>query len=206
MNLKKHGLTFIVVILFIVSLFLITVTASTIINTNTSVSSEDINQYVEDTINEITRYIQIKQIYGAFTTHKPYSLSKIAIMISPLYSNDIDISNLMIQIQTHDSLSIYTYSDQVIALENNDVFTHPIWNQLTNRSFGIISMIDKDKSLIHHHVLSDASDLGVLTIPIEDGIIQKGDDVTICILSGDSIQKTISFKTPLPINKIVDLW
>ena len=206
MNLKKHGVTLIIVILFIISLFLITVTASTIINTTNAVSTDDINQYVEDTINKLTSYIQINQMYGKFSSYKPYTLSKIAIMISPLYRNSIDISSMVIQVQTKESLSLYTYDNSVSPLNNHDVFTHPLWNLLSNKSFGMISVIDTDQSLVTQHVLSDTSDLGFVIIRINDTLIQKGDFVTITLLSGDMIQKTISFTTPLPVNTIVDLW
>ena len=70
----------------------------------------------------------------------------------------------------------------------------------------MISIIDTDQSLVTQHVLSDTSDLGFIIIPINDNFIQKGDFVTITLLSGDMIQKTVSFTTPLPANTIVDLW
>ena len=113
---------------------------------------------------------------------------------------------MVIQVQTKESLSLYTYDNSVSPLNNHDVFTHPLWNLLSNKSFGMISVIDTDQSLVTQHVLSDTSDLGFVIIRINDTLIQKGDFVTITLLSGDMIQKTISFTTPLPVNTIVDLW
>ena len=193
-------------IIIIASLFIITSTASTFIHPGSSLNPNDINQYVEHTVDEITSYIQIKNMYGQFSTNKPYYISKIGIMISPLFHSNIDISNIIIQVQTKNTIFIYTYNNQALSLNTNSLFTNSLWNKLDERSFGIISIIDEDESILNHHVLSDSSDLLFLAFSIPDDIIFKGEYVTITISSGDIMQKTISFSTPIPSNKIVSLF
>jgi len=207
MNLKKNSIVLIIpFIIILISLFIITSTASTFINPKNSLNPTQINQYVDQTIDEITSYIQIKNMYGQFSTDKPYHISKIGVMISPMFQNNVDVSNIIIQVQTKNTVFIYTYNYQVLSLKTNSLFTNPLWNELNAQSFGIISIIDKDASIMNHHVLSDSSDLLFLAFLIPNDVITKGDYVTITISSGDIMQKTISFSTPLPSKNIVDLF
>ena len=84
MNLKTHSIVLIMsFIIILISIFIITSTASSFIHQRNTLNPNEINQYVDQTIDEITSYLQIKNIYGQFSAEKPYHISELGIMISP---------------------------------------------------------------------------------------------------------------------------
>lgn len=207
MKLTKHNtgsaIPFLIIIIFIL---LINLTATSMITSNVSTSDKQVDEYLENVLDEITSYVKIKNVYGQYAQQKPYHISKIGILISPLFHDSINLSEWIIQLQTTETLSIYTFNNAAMKQEDHTIFTHPLWEKLSMSSFGIIGIIDKDDSLIHHYSLSDPSDLIFLVFNTSNASISKGDHVSIVLTSGTSMKKTITFIAPLPTQNIVSLF
>lgn len=201
-----HASAALPLVLILLAVIFIALTATSMITTQTTTSQQDIQQYVDDALYEITSYIQVSNVYATYSKQAPYQLNKIAILVSPLFHQDIDLSTYIIQIQTESNIHLYTHNKTVSSLESTGIFSHSQWDLLTNQHFGIISIQDTDQSVLTHHSFSEPSDMAAFTIIIEDLSIMKGDDVTILISPGAGLEKTISFKAPLPTRTVVKLW
>lgn len=202
---KSHGTTAIPLIAILVAILLIALTASSMITTETVDSEEEFEQYLNDTLQEITSYLKIQDVYGKYTSNSPPKLTQIVILLTPIFHNTINISEWIIQIQTTNSLLIQTYNSSA-ALDSNSVFDHPLWDQLQPNAFGLISIHDSDGSLKNYNSFSDISDQAFLIIKLpEDQGILKGEHVIVSLTPGTGVKKTFEFKAPLPINQIVSL-
>jgi archaellin len=201
-----HASAALPLILILLAVIFIALTATSMITTQTTSSQQDIQQYVDDALYEITSYIQINNVYATYSKQAPYQLEKIAIFASPFFRQDIDLSTYIIQIQTESNIHLYTYNNTISPLESTGVFSQSQWDLLTNQHFGIISIQDTDQSLLSHHSFSEPSDTAAFTMQVDDLCITKGDYVTILISPGAGVEKTISFKAPLPTRTVVNLW
>jgi archaellin len=193
-------------VLILIAFLFIGLTASSMINTDTTATQEDLQQYVDDAVNEITSYLKVQQVYGLYSQKPPYHLTRIVIQVTPLFHQEIDISTWIVQMKTNKNLIPYTYDNIVSSLNSSGVFSHLQWNNLSFNKFGIIVVQDKDNSLLDFHSFSEPNDLAFLTLKVEDLLIEKGDYVTILLLPGTGIEKTISFNAPIPTTQVVTLW
>lgn len=202
----QHASAALPLILLILAITFIALTATSLIASETTSTEEDLQKYVDDAINELTSYIKIQQVYGSFTPKAPYHLSKIVLQATPLFEKDINLSTWIIEIQTKSDLRLYTISRNISSIGYSSVFRHDQWNNLSSNNFGVISILDTDESLEKYHSFSEPSDIAFFTLSVEDLSIEKGDEVTIVLSPGVGIEKTITFKSPLPIKKVVKLW
>jgi len=202
----QHASAAVPLVLLLLAITFIALTATSMITSETTSSEEDLQQYVDDAINELTSYIKIQQIYGSFTNEAPYHLSKIVIQATPLFQKEINLSTWIIQIQTISDLKIYTINRNVSSIGSSSVFSHDQWNNLTSNNYGVISILDTDESLEKYQSFSEPSDIAFFTLLVNDLSIGKGDEVTIVISPGIGIKKTITFKVPLPMKQVVKLW
>ena len=202
----NHGSAAIPLLIFLIAIMFIALTATSLIANDTISTEEDLQKYVDDAVNDISSYLKIQHVFGSFSENSPYAISKIAIQSTPLFHQDINISNLIIQVQTATDLRLFTFSSNITSLTSGGVFSHQHWNNLSTNQFGILSIKDIDNSLLDHQSFSEPSDIAFFTLSVEELSIKKGDDVTIVLSPGVGIEKSIFFKTPLPIDKIVNLW
>ena len=201
-----HASAALPLILLLLAITFIVLIATSLIASDTTSTEEDLQQYVDDAINELTSYIKIQQVYGSFTSESPYHLSKIVIQATPLFEKDINLSSWIIQIQTKSDLRLYTISKNISSIGYSSVFMHEQWNNLSSNNFGVISILDIDESLEKYHSFSEPSDIAFFTLPVKDLLIEKGDKITLVLSPAIGIKKTISFKVPLPIEQVVTLW
>lgn len=193
-------------VLLLLALLFIALTATSMITTETSTTQEDLQQYVDDAVNELTSYLKVQQVYGLYSQQAPYHLTKIVIQVTPLFHQEIDISTWIVQMKTDANLLPYTFDNTVSSLNSTGVFSHIQWNNLSLNKFGVLVVQDKDHSLLEYHSFSEPNDLAFLTLNIENLSISKGDYVTISLSPGTGIVKTISFNAPLPTQQVVTLW
>ncbi|MDG6217916.1 MAG: hypothetical protein QCI00_00555 [Candidatus Thermoplasmatota archaeon] len=192
-------------LILLVVLF-IALTATSMMTNQVTTSQQDLTQYVDDALYEITSYIQIKNVYATYSKQAPYHLDKIAIFTSPLFHQKLDLSTYILHIQTDDTLHLYKYNYTISPMGLTGVFSHPIWDQQSEHHFGIISIQDPDDSLISHHSFSEPADMAVFTILVENLSIENGDVVRILLSPGQGVEKTIMFRVPLPTRTVVNLW
>ncbi|MBS3778357.1 MAG: hypothetical protein KGY50_03580 [Candidatus Thermoplasmatota archaeon] len=201
-----HASAALPLVLLLLAILFVALTATSMITTETTSSQEDLQQYVDDAVNELTSYIKIQHVYGVYSQEKPYHLTKIAIQATPLFHQEINLSTWLIQLQTKTKLQLYHYNYTVSSLESSGIFSNSQWNQIQSNNFGIISIQDKDNSLINYHSFSEPNDIAFFSLSVQNLSITKGDYVTLLLSPGTGVEKTISFNAPLPTRKVVNLW
>jgi archaellin len=192
-------------LLLLLAVVIIALTATSIMSSNTQVPQEELQKYVDDAIKDITSYLKIQHVYATYSQHKPYHLTKIAIQATPLFHQEINLSNWIIQIQTKSNLQLYTYNYTVSHINSSGVFSHPQWNQLSPQYYGILSIKDSDNSLNTHHSFSEPNDMAFFTLPVSHLSLENNDKITLFLSPGTGVEKTMTFTLPIPTQKVIQL-
>ena len=160
---------------------------------------------IDESIEEITKYIQITDKIGKYygPSHQK-EIQKIAIMIKPFFSNEIDISELTIKISNFKSVKILSYSGHAQPIDTNHLFTHPVWNNIDENTFGFIATHDTDNSLSDYNILNKNTDMAYIIITLSpDFYMKKGDIITVQLFLTSGIIKTVNLEAPLPMRSII---
>ena len=204
MNRLTIGLTAIIIS---TSLLIIGITTASVLSNSSSNFTEktNIEQITNEVIEDISTYIQIRDQKGKFyETDGIKKIQKIAILISPLFTQDIKVSKLTIQLNNGESVHMLTYSLDAESINQNSIFEHKIWNNLTGDNFGFISICDIDNSLVNYDLMNDYSDNAyiVFRLPI-DMELTAHDKITVTLFPSSGITRVIELVTPLPIKSVV---
>jgi archaellin len=203
-KLYTTGLTSIVLI---VSLFLIGITVADIISGDPTgtISDQQLDQMTEETIEELSSYILIKDQIGKYNKiNGELRIEKIALWITPLVTQTIDVSELTIQISDGESVLFLKYDNDSLNLGKNSLFENMVWNNLNGTNFGFISIIDMDESLVNYHILNDCSDNAYVVFRLPDSIsFKKHDKIIITLFPSTGITRSIELKAPLPMSSVV---
>ena len=200
------GATLTIAILTIFSL-LMGVTITSVINEETQniTTENDLEKITSDAIDEISTYIQIRDQKGKFSDiNGEQKIEKIAILISPLVSQKIDLSRLTIQISNDKIVKILRYTGNLELLDSNYLFEHPIWDKLNGNNFGFISISDYDRSLTTNNLLNDFSDnvYTVIRLPAEM-TMKKYDKIIVNLFPATGMTSTIILEAPLPMKQVI---
>ena len=178
---------------------------------STDTTDEDIlelyTQVVDESINEITTYLKIIDKLGKFygVPHQQ-KIEQIAIMIKPLLSNEIDISELTIKLCDGNTVRILSYSGNSAFIGSQSLFGHSLWNDLSENTFGFIVTHDKDSSIVNYNTINKNTDMAYIVIKLsEDLYMEKGDTILVSLFPGSGIQKTTILEAPLPMSSVVSL-
>ena len=140
----KSIITGIIALILLISLMLIGITVASIItgeNTGTT-TEENYDQMTEEVINEISTYIQIKDQKGKYyEINGKQRIEKIALWISPLVTQEINVSQLTIQLNNGETVMFLMYNENAENLESNSIFGHPIWNNMDGSNFGFNQLL-----------------------------------------------------------------
>ncbi|RLF31597.1 MAG: hypothetical protein DRM98_05340 [Thermoplasmata archaeon] len=203
-NWRNTGIT--TIILLTILLLVGLTVASVITGENTQYTNEqNYDQMTEEVINEISTYIQIKDQKGKYyNINGTQKIEKIALLISPLVSQDIDVTQLTIQLDNGEKVKILSFDGNASKIDSNTLFNHPIWKNLTGNNFGFISIVDLDNSLIDHNTINDYSDniYVVFKLP-NDMTLEKRDKLIVTLFPSTGITRTTLLEAPLPIHPIV---
>jgi len=193
--------------ILIVSLLLIGITVASVISSETTqnISEQDLEQMTEETIDEISTYILIKDQLGKYKKFDDEKrIEKIALWITPLVTQDIDVSQLTIQLNNGENVIFLVYSNKSVNLGPYSLFDNPIWNNMNGSNFGFISIIDTDESLVNYNTLNDCSDNAYLVFKLPEFItICKHEKIIVTLFPSTGITRTIELKAPLPIKSVV---
>lgn len=203
-NFKATGLT--ALILLIITMIVVMGIAS-IITGETSTSStteQDYDQIVDDVLNEITTYIQIKDEKGKFyDINGQYKITKIALLISPMVSQDIDMSQLTIQIDNGEMVNILYY-DKSDEIGTNSLFKHNLWNNLNGSNYSLISINDYDNSISEFNLLNKNSDMAYLVFKLPSNLyMEKYDALKVTLFPSTGITRTTFLKAPMPMKQVI---
>jgi len=197
-------------VVLLISTILISVAAFSVLsdNSNTSASSEEeIEQMLNEALDPITKNVQIIDKVGKYYGEpQQQKIEKIGILIKPLISDEIDLSELTIKISDGNSLRILSYSNQVALFGNNNLFDHPIWDSLTTNNFGLIVTRDIDNSLVDYDTINKNTDMVYIVIKLpSDYHMKKGDSIIVQLFPSSGLTKTTMLDAPLPMTSVVSL-
>ena len=205
---NNEGATGITTVILLVSFLLIGVTTASVLTGNSkNISEQDFEKMVDDIVDEISTYIQIKDVMGKYySTEGEQSIQKIAVLIKSLFSIDIDASELMIKLCNGEQIKMLFYSGQAEFMHSSSLFEHPIWDNMKGDNFNFVVAVDKDRSLVDYNTINDNTDMAYITIKLsEDFAMKKGDTMTITFFLSKGVTRTITVKAPLPMKQIVSL-
>ena len=202
-----NGLTGITTPFFLISFILISATAaSVIISDSSSITETDVEDLVDNLVDELTVYIQIKEIVGKYySVDEEQRIQSIALLIEPLFPITIDASSLMVKLDTGELIKILYYTGDSAHLHSNTLFEHPIWAALDIDKFSFLIIYDKDNSVEMNHVFNDNTDMVYMIIRLSpEFAMNKGDTIKLTIFSSTSVTRTVTLKAPLPIKPVVN--
>jgi len=202
---NKWGSTAIAAMTLLIGFLLVSIVAASVITngSGSTTSEQDVEEILNDVLDEISTYIQIKDKIGKYyTTNGIARIEKIAILIKPLISIDIDISQLNIKLCDGNTVKILSYSGNAEFLESNSLFEHPIWSNLDENNFGFLALLDKDRSLVDHDILNEDMAYIIIKIP-SDFSLTKKETITMTLFPESGIERVITLKAPPPLKPIV---
>jgi len=205
---NNQGATGIATAILLISFILIGATAASVIMGDSGNNPEEnYEEILEEALDEISTYIQIKDALGKYnSTTEEQHIQKIAILIKPLFSIDIDASKLVIKLNNGKQIKMLYYNRQAEFISSNSLFEHPIWTTMTDTDFGFIVILDKDQSIIDYGTINDNTDMTYIIIKLSnDFTMKKGDTLELTLFPSTGVTKTINLKAPLPIKQIVAL-
>ena len=202
--------TGIISILLLISFILIALTvASTLTQETTgatsSTSPENIDQMVDEVIDEISTYLQIKDQKGKYyEIEGQQKIEKIAMLISPLVSQEIDLTHLTIQLDNGETVRILTYDGLAENLNSQSIFEHIIWDSITGDNFGFITICDLDNSITDHDSINENSDNTYVVFKLpSDMTMVKRDKMIVTLFPSSGITRKTILEAPLPIRSVV---
>lgn len=195
-------------ILLIVFL-LVAATATSVLTMEETITidEQELNQYINEAITEITTYLQIKDVFGqySFQDETP-RITKIAILISPMFSIQLNLSEIQLSLCDGEDLQVFYSDTKANEIQHYSLFKHPLWNNITNNTFSFISTYDKDNSIVNCNYINDHSDMTYLIVKLSKQFtMKKNDELTITVTPPIGIKKTLFLEAPLPMNTIVSL-
>jgi archaellin len=195
-------------ILLLVFVLIGAVSASVIL-TDSSISSEDdLNSMTNEIVDELCSYLQIKQIVGKYQTIQGQQrINKIAIMIKPFVSQNIDLSHMTIELCDGENYQILFFNGTAGSIRSHSLFEHPVWDSLTNGTYGLLSTIDDDNSIIDGYMINKNTDMAFIIIKLPDNKAMTQDtQLVVTIRPSPGTGRTVTLDAPLPIKNIVTLY
>ena len=205
---NNNGATGIASAIVLSSIILVAGAAVSITMDNAQLESEEYEQMVDEVFNEVSNYIQIKDIVGKFySIEGEKRIQKIAILVKPLLSIDFDLSDLIIKLNNGRQMKILYNCGQSEYIRSNSLFENSIRSDIGEESsFSTVVILDKDRSLIDYNTLNDNTDMFYITIQLPyEFTMKKGDTMTITLIPSTGITRIISIKAPIPLQDIVSL-
>lgn len=195
-------------ILLLVFILIGAVSASVIITDSPITSEEDLTKITDEILDELCSYLQIKQIVGKYQTIQGQQrINKIAILIKPLVSQTIDLSHMTLELSDGNNYRILFYNGTAGSIRSQSLFEHPTWNNLTNGTYGLLSTIDDDNSIITTHKINDYTDMAFIIIKLPDNAALTQDtQLVLTLRPSPGIGRTVTLEAPLPIKNVVTLF
>jgi archaellin len=198
----------ITVILLIGFILIGAVSASVILTEQNNISEQDLNKITNEAVDEICSYIQIKHIVGKYQTIQgEQKIQKIAFLIKPLVTQEIDVFHMTIQLSNGEQLRLVSYNGYAESIHSYSLFEHPLWNTVATGSFSLLSTIDDDNSIINSHLINKNTDMAFILLKLpNDMTIGYDDELEVTILPSPGIGRTVTLEPPMPIKNVVTLY
>lgn len=195
-------------IILIITTSLSAIAVSTVFLTkdDSDISQRDIDDVLDDILTEVTNYLQIYDVIGKYQEiNGVQKIDKIALMVKPMITGNIDISDLTIKLEGNHDVKILNYNNLSDKIYSFSLFEHPIWRNITNETFGCIVIHDVDDSISKYGRINSYTDMIYLIITLPDDFLMKyRDTIRVTIFPSAGIVKTITLEAPLPIKQIIN--
>jgi len=195
--------------ILLISFILIGSTVSSVLSDGSEeISEEDIQDMVDTIVNEISTYIKIEDVYGEYSFFEgKHQIDKILILVTPLFSINLNISDLMIKLCNGNDIKILYFGQKADFIHTYSLFKHPIWDDTLFLNYSVLVLQDKDKSIIDYYTINDNTDAMYIIIKLpEEFMMKKDETMTINFFLSNGISRTINIIAPLPMKNIVSLW
>ncbi|MDH7517405.1 MAG: hypothetical protein QHH19_03575 [Candidatus Thermoplasmatota archaeon] len=171
--------------------------------TQETTTEKNTEEIVNQVLDEITTYIQIKDQVGKFyTTYGEQRIEKIALLIKPLIIQDIDITGLTIKLTNGYDVKILNYSGKAEFIGESSLFEHKAWDEITYDSYGFIVTIDRDRSLVEHNIIN--GDMTYVIIKLDESFsVPQRESTTVTLFPYSGIARTTTLRAPLAIKTVV---
>jgi archaellin len=207
-SLRSTALISMILLVTFILLGLVVASVITGITSETTGATEEHNydQMVEETIDELTTYIQIRDQKGKYyEVDSQMEIQKIALLISPLVSQDIDVTGFTIMLDNGENVRVLYYSGSSSNLDSYTLFEHIIWDSLDSNDFSFITIIDDDSSLVNFNTINDYRDNAYLIFKLPpDMQLCKKDKMVITLFPSLGIDRTIFLEAPPALTSVVD--
>jgi archaellin len=203
---NNWGSSGIYAIMILFGIILVSVVAAEVINDSGGTTIEqDISQMTDEAIDRYSTYIDINFKVGKFyQIEGVQKIKRIALQISPLFSTDIDLTELTIQLLDKDTLEILNFCGVAKYYSGGSVFENPIWNNITINNFGFLVINDRDKSIIDFNIINENSDRAYLLLELSENMaLSKYNSVYVTVIPGTGISRSITLEAPMPIKPVV---
>lgn len=201
------------VIILIASILMGTIAASVVMGETNGSSPEDdlaelTEQTLDDALNEILPYIQIKERYGKYYGEpQQQKINKIAFGIKELVSVNINLAYLNIILNDGENIVILENSGIIEIFGSNSLFAHPIWDTIPDNTYGLIVTHDNDNSIIDYNTINENTDRIYIVFKLPNTPINmemsNGDSIIVKLVPLTGNSRTIELKAPLPMKSIV---
>ena len=158
------------------------------------VSSGDFENRVNEVLDDMTSYFLVKEGYAKIEGNE----IKILLLVKPVFDDPISISNLTLQVI--DDNSIHVMKPQDIYEAGKDLFDNDLWNEI-NQSFGIIPVIDKDKSISKEKTVN--GDLFYVALCLRGAEVES---IEISILSETGSVSIITIDIPFSTSDVFKIY
>lgn len=198
----------IIALIIILSMVVITSTANTlIIHTEEEFDEEEVNELLDEIYDDISTYIKIDRALGKYQiVNDQRILSQIAIQVHSLFTKDIQISDMVIEISNGNQIHYFSNINEYDILGNHSLFSHPLISQLSDGSFGVISISDKDDSISGQQLINHNSDRLFIIINLTNVMkIKSGDYLSLTLVPSVGTIRTIEITSPFSTKSVVDL-
>jgi archaellin len=205
---EKAQLGTIAGILLLVFILIGAVSASIIITDTPMTSEEDLTNMTNEIVDELCSYLQIKQIVGKYQTIQGQQrINKIAILIKPFVSQNIDLTHMTLELNDGENYQILFFNGTAGSIRSQSLFEHHLWESLTNESYGLLSTIDNDNSIVDAHMINENTDMAFIIIKLpENKAMTQDTQLVVTIRPSPGIGRTVTLEAPLPIKNIVTLY
>jgi len=203
---NNWGSSAIYAIMILFSLIIAGVVAADIIDGTSGPSvDQDLAQMTAETIDKYSTYIDVDFKVGKFyEIDGSQRIKRIAIQITPLFSTDIDLNQMTMQLLSRDNLQILNYTGIVKKYSSGSLFDDSIWDNITESNFGFLVINDIDDSMIDFDLINENSDRSYLIFKLSDGMaLEKYDSLYVSILPGNGLTRSINLKAPMPIKPLI---
>ena len=192
---KKIGGIGITAVLLLVIFLLVSTASSTILLNGTDDLSLDAEQTVKDAIDEITRYLKIEDAIGKYyTTNGVKRVEKIVILVKQFIQSTINMHEVKIKICNNNDVILLDYSGFAVKSNSKGTFENQVWD-LTNNTFSLIVLFDKDKSLLDYDTMN--KDTAFIAIKLSDQFtMRNSDSITVSVIPSNGMTSSIVLETP----------